>query len=150
MVINEIISFRDLTLVPMGPDEVLVIACDSLGGIGTKPHDHVKAPADVLGKYTVRVGLMEVLASGASPLVVVNTLSVEMDPTGIGILKGIQQEIEAAGLPADIAVTGSTEENMETCQSGLGVTVIGKVAKSALRLGQSLPGDLVKIGRAHV
>jgi selenophosphate synthetase-related protein len=151
LVINEIISFRDLTLVSLGPDEVLVIACDSLGGIGTKPHDRIKVPEDVVGKYTVRVGLMEVLASGASPLVVVNTLSVEMDPTGIGILKGIQQEIEASGLSADIAVTGSTEENMETCQSGLGVTVIGKAARSALRLGQSRPGDLVIcLGRPKV
>lgn len=151
MVINEIISFRDLTLVSLGPDEVLVIACDSLGGIGTKPHDKVKAPEELVGKYTVRVGLMEVLASGASPLVVVNTLCVEMNPTGNSILKGIQQEIEAAGLSADIAVTGSTEENMETCQSGLGVTVIGKAAKSALRLGQSRPGDLVIcLGRPKV
>ncbi|MEW5920354.1 MAG: AIR synthase related protein [Bacillota bacterium] len=143
MSINRITSFRDLTLVPLGSNEILVIACDSLGGIGPKAKDNVKTPADVVGKYTARVPLMEVLACGASPFVVVNTLSVEMEPTGAGFIKGIQEEIRMAGFPSGIAVTGSTEENTTTCQSGLGVTVIGKATNSELRLGQSRAGDLV-------
>lgn len=144
MDINGITSFRDLTLVSLGANDILVIACDSLGGIGPKPLDNVKAPAEVVGKYTVRVPLMEILACGASPFVVVNTLSVEMEPTGTGFIEGIKEEIMMmAGLPNDIAVTGSSEENTATFQSGLGVTVIGRAAKSELRLEKSEAGDLV-------
>lgn len=143
MAISGITTFRDLTLIPLGASEILVIACDSLGGIGPKPHDSVKTAADVVGKYTARVPLMEVLACGASPFVVVNTFSVEMEPTGTGIIKGITEEIMMAGLSAELAVTGSTEENAATCQSGLGVTVIGRAVKSELRLGKSRSGDLV-------
>jgi len=136
---------------PLGASETMVIACDSLGGIGPKPHDSVSAPADLVGRYTARVPLMEVLACGASPLVVVNTLSVEMEPTGAGIIRGIKEEIMMAGLSADIAVTGSTEENAVSCQSGLGVTVIGKAAINELRLGRSRAGDLVIcLGRPKV
>ncbi|MDO9534969.1 MAG: hypothetical protein Q7J85_06470 [Bacillota bacterium] len=143
MDINGITSFRDLILAPLGANEILVIACDSLGGVGPKPHDNVKTPADVVGKFTVRVPLMEVLACGASPFAVVNTLNVEMEPTGTGFIKGIREEIMMAGLSDDIAITGSTEENTTTCQSGLGITVIGRAAKSELRLGKSGAGDLV-------
>lgn len=143
LAISNITSFRDLTLIPLGASEILVIACDSLGGIGPKPYDSVNAPAEIVGRCTARVPLMEVLACGAFPFVVVNTLSVEMEPTGVGMIKGIKEEIMLAGLSAEIVVTGSTEENATTYQSGLGVTVIGKAAKSALRLGRSRAGDLV-------
>lgn len=143
MAINGITAFRDLTLIPLGASEILVIACDSLGGIGPKPYDSVNASAEIVGKFTARVPLMEVLACGASPFVAVNTLCVEMEPTGAGMIKGIKEEIIMAGLSAELAVTGSTEENAATCQSGLGVTVIGRAAKSELRLGRSRAGDLV-------
>ena len=143
--------YRDLTLVPLANGEVLVIACDSLGGIGPKVSDVVKTTAEVVGRYTVRVPLMEVIAAGASPFVVVNTLSVEMEPSGKGILSGMQQEIMEASLNQDVLVTGSTEENIPTCQTALGVTVIGKAVKSMLRLGKAQGQDLVVcIGRPKV
>jgi hypothetical protein len=134
--------FRDLTLVECG-GETLVIACDSLGGIGQKPLDSVRASAEVLGAYTVRVPLMEIMAAGADPLVVINTLSVEMDPTGRGILTGIKNELRRGGFAEDFTVTGSTEENMVTYQSAFGVTVIGKAKNENLRLGKSHAGDLL-------
>lgn len=136
-------TFRDLTLVPTGADEVLVIACDSLGGIGTKLHDTVQVSAEVVGRLITRVPLMEVMAAGARPFVVINTLSVEMHPTGGEILVGMRQEIEAAGLATEIMVTGSTEENVPTCQTALGVTVIGKAKRGILRLGKAQRGDSV-------
>lgn len=135
--------FRDLTLVTTGKNDVLVIACDSLGGIGQKSNDLVKTTAEVVGRYTVRVPLMEVLAAGAVPFIVVNTLSVEMEPSGKKILTGIQQELIEAGLDQTVLITGSTEENIPTCQTALGVTVIGKAARNKLRLGKARAGDLV-------
>jgi hypothetical protein len=143
--------FRDLTLVPIGGGDVLVIACDSLGGIGSKVHDLVKTTGEVVGRYTVRVPLMEVIAAGASPIVVVNTLSVEMEPSGQEILYGMRQEMMEAGLGEDFLVTGSTEENVPMCQTALGVTVIGKAVQSALRLGKARVGDVVVcVGRPKV
>ncbi|MFZ7103391.1 MAG: AIR synthase related protein [Peptococcaceae bacterium] len=136
-------NFRDLTLIELGGGDCLVIACDSLGGIGPKSRDKIKAPGEILGIFTARVPLLEVMAAGAQPLAVINTLSVEMNPTGAAILKGITKEVAAAGLAGDLVITGSTEENITTVQSALGVTVIGKIHKSKLRLGQSAGGDLI-------
>lgn len=143
MVYEKIRQFRDLTLIPLYQDELLVIACDSLGGIGPKQHDMVKVPAETVGQYTVRGPLMEVLAAGARPVTVINTLGVEMMPTGAAIIQGIRKELLLSRLPADILVTGSTEENVKTCQTALGVTVLGRSSKSELRLGKSLAGDIV-------
>ncbi|MFZ5946015.1 MAG: AIR synthase related protein [Bacillota bacterium] len=137
------INFRDLTLIEINLEEYLVIACDSLGGIGPKSHDKIKVPGEILGVFTTKVPLLEVLAAGAKPLTVINTLSVEMNPTGAEILKGIRQAVEQAGLESDMIISGSTEENIETVQSALGITVIGKVHKNQLRLGKSLVNDLV-------
>lgn len=143
MVYEQIRQFRDLTLIPISHDELLVIACDSLGGIGPKQHDMVKVPAEIVGQYTVRGPLMEVLAAGARPVAVINTLGVEMLPTGAAIVQGIKKELLLSRLSTEILVTGSTEENVKTCQTALGITVLGRARQSELRLGKSLAGDLV-------
>lgn len=143
MAFEQIRQFRDLTLIPLCHDELLVIACDSLGGIGPKQHDMVKVPAEIVGQYTVRGPLMEVLAAGARPMAVINTLGVEMMPTGAAIVQGIRKELVLSRLPAEILVTGSTEENVKTCQTALGITVLGKASRSELRLGKSFAGDVV-------
>lgn len=140
---NSVSSFRDLTLLSTGKDGFLVIACDSLGGIGSKPHDRVNAPGEILGRFTVRVPLMEVMAAGAHPLLIVNTLCVEMEPTGKEILAGIRKEAESAGLAGENVITGSTEENVVTCQSAFGVTVIARASRDELRLGKSREGDVI-------
>lgn len=143
MNIKKSVNFRDLTLIELNSKEVLVLACDSLGGIGPKLNDQLKVPGEVVGIFTARVALMEVIASGAQPVALVNTLSVERNPTGAEIIQGIKKEIRNAGLETEIIINGSTEENMQTTQTGLGVTVIGKAAKNQLRLGVSEPGDLI-------
>ncbi len=132
---------RDLTLVEI-EGITMVIACDSAGAIGPKPMDHLSVPGELVGKLTTTVPLMEVMASGATPLAIVNTLSVEMYPTGTTILAGIREAVTEAGLPLSI-INGSTEENMITRQTGIGVTVMGVAKPGQLRLGSSHPGDLV-------
>ncbi|MEW6662958.1 MAG: AIR synthase related protein [Bacillota bacterium] len=139
MLLNK--QVRDLTLVEI-EGTTLVIACDSAGAIGPKPMDRLPVSGELVGKLTAAVPLMEVMASGATPVTVINTLSVEMHPTGAGIIMGIRQAVAAAGLPLSI-LNGSTEENMSTQQTGVGVTVIGIAKPSQLRLGSSRPGDLV-------
>lgn len=137
----KVTNYRDLTLLEMG-DEIIVIACDSLGAIGNKENDIVKTSGNIVGRFTVRVPLMEVMAAGAEPLVIVNALCVEMEPSGREILSGIKEELTSAGL-TDITITGSTEENMLTTQTGVGITVLGKVKTAALRLGRAEAGNYV-------
>lgn len=136
-------SFRDLTVIDLPNGEVFLIACDSLGGVGSKPQDALQVSGEIVGLFTARVPLMEIIAAGAKPIALINTLSVEMDPTGLAIIKGIKTAIKDAGLDESIMITGSTEENFLTVQTGVGITVLGRAKKEELRLGTSVKGNLV-------
>jgi hypothetical protein len=138
----EVVPERDLLFVRLAGADVLVIAADSNGGLGPKPSDTVAVSGWVLGRFAARVPLLEVIAVGATPTVVVDTLSVEREPTGAAILEGVRAEAAAAGLPLD-AVTGSTEDNVPTVATGVGVTVIARARLDDLRVGRSRPGDVV-------
>lgn len=130
---------RDLLLFDAGSDTVVVLACDSSGSIGPKPHDVLRWNGAEVGRTVAKVPLMEVVAAGATPFILVNTLAVEMDPTGRDILEGIRAVCSL--LPGQPVITGSDETNMETLATGVGVTVLGAVTRSALRLGRSRAGD---------
>lgn len=140
---HRVAKCRDLTLVRLAGPYYMVIACDSDGGIGPKPHDTVKVPGYLVGRFAARVPLMEMLASGARPLVIVDALSVELEPTGREIIEGVRFEASLAGIEGDGAVTGSTEDNVPTVATGVGVTVIGLAEERRLRPGTGLPGDIV-------
>lgn len=134
---------RDITIIEIDDNNILVIACDSAGGIGSKKNDIVIVPVEIVGSFTTRVALMEVIAVGAQPISIVNTLSVEYEPTGKKILKGINQEAAKIGLDSNIVINGSTEENFETSQTGLGITVIGKTKKDRIKMASSQKDDLI-------
>jgi hypothetical protein len=103
-----------------------------------------------VGKFTVRVGLLEVMASGARPVAVADGLCCEMSPTGEEILRGIADEIDICGLK-DVLLTGSTEENFPTSMTGIGLTVLGCAEDRELRFGNGLPGDMAVLsGRPAV
>lgn len=133
---------RDLTLVRRGEGRVLVIGCDSSASIGNKPMDAVQTPPGIAGYYAARVAVMEVLSIGAEILTVVDTLAVEKEPTGNEIIRGISRLLEEAGLTA-AHVNGSTEDNFVTCQTGIGITVIGEADEQQLKLGCSRAGDCI-------
>ncbi len=136
-------NVRDLLVTELTENFWMITTCDSDGGIGSKKYDTIFSPAYDLGRLAARVPIMEMLASGALPVVVVDTLCVEMDPTGKEIIKGIRDEVSEAGLNGDLVVTGSTEDNVNTDQTGVGVVVVGFVEKNDFRPGRSLEGDLV-------
>lgn len=141
--------WRDLTLVDLPCGGRLVIACDAAGGIGPKERDVIRVAGYVIGRFTARVALMELLAAGAQPLHLVNNTCVEPDPTGREILQGICDEAALAGLSAD-QINGSFEKNIPTVQTGLGVTAIGYLAPDR-PLRTARPGDLVvAVGRPKV
>lgn len=137
---NEALPNRDVVLIKIDGSRFLAVACDSAGAIGEKEGDVVKVPPYVSGRFTCRVALMEILAVGATPLTFTAAISCEPSPTGEEILKGIRDELSSCGFDG-IPFAVSTEKNIPTSQTGLGVTVIGIVEENELRMGKTRPGD---------
>lgn len=134
---------RDLLVIELVDGLSVVIATDSDGGIGPKPQDTVQVPGEVLGRFAVRVPLMEIFAAGAQPLVVIDALAVEMEPTGQTIIQGVRDELLDAGLDPDTILTGSTEDNVTTVATGMGVVIVALAASERLRPGNAQAGDVV-------
>ncbi|MBV1822090.1 hypothetical protein KUA25_29170, partial [Bacteroidales bacterium MSK.15.36] len=74
----KISKVRDLTLIKLTEDKNLIVACDSCGGIGNKLEDTLKVPAFIVGKFTARVALMEVLCTGAEIVSITDAVCNEM------------------------------------------------------------------------
>lgn len=139
----KVYKFRDLTLIDINKDQTMVIACDSAGGIGDKELDLVKTSQEVIGYFTTNVALMEVLSYGAKPITVVNNLSVEMKPSGEGIIRGIKKALEPLNIDCENIITGSTEENIPVKTTGIGVTIIGMIDRNKWEKPKSEPGNIV-------
>jgi hypothetical protein len=138
----EIRRVRDLSVFDLGVFTV-VVACDSSGGIGPKDADTYPAPASVVAHFALRVALLELLAAGATPVLVVDALCVEADPTGREMITSARALLAQIGLTDESAQLGSTEDNDVTRSTGIGVTAIGIAARDALRAGSSRPDDVV-------
>jgi len=96
------------------------------------------------GYFGTRVPLMEVLSALGRPFLLIDTLSVEMKPAGTEIIAGIKKACTEAGL-LRLPITGSTEENIPTVQTGIGVTVLAIVKDDQIPVGSSQEGDLVAV-----
>lgn len=140
---SRIKQVRDLTWIGLPDDYALIIAVDSDGGIGPMPNDTVFCPAFELGRFAMRVPLLEILCSGATPLAAFDLLTMKMEPVGAEILKGIRTELQAAGLPANFPLSGSTEDNVPTTMTGVGTVVLGLVRQPDFKPGMAKAGDLV-------
>ncbi|MGB9839694.1 alpha-ribazole kinase [Thermovenabulum sp.] len=141
---NQIKTYRDVSLIKLRDRTLLVIACDSAGGIGEKEMDAVKVSPYILGRFTSRVSLMEIISINAHPISLSITICAEPHPTGDLILNGIKDELKEIGLQ-DISFTISTEKNIKTVQTGLGVTCIGLCKNDNLLLGKVQKGDKIYI-----
>jgi len=133
---------RDLSVLEIHNGRVLIVACDSIGSIGPKSGDTYPATPETVAHFAARVPLLEVLCAGGVPQLIVDTLNVEMDPTGSAMIEEIRRVATGLGLGAD-RVTGSTEDNVTSRATGIGVTVIGSANSGDLRPGTSRSGDAV-------
>lgn len=141
----------DVSIVKVPTGHAIVAGSTSSGAVGPKAEDKVKVDGRVLGKFLARVGLMDVIATGAFPILLSVTLGVEKEPTGDDILEGISREARTLGLDPDQVLMENTEDNFETVQTGAGLTVIGFANEDQLRLGKTCPGDLiVAVGKPKV
>lgn len=142
-------AFRDLTILPFSADKNLVIACDSSAGIGEKEADAVQVDPGITAAFCLRVPLLELYCFGAKPICIVDLIGNEYQPTGAKMISGIKGEMARAGIP-ELPLNGSTEENMTTLTSSVGITVIGERAA-----GQTMPVidqdcDLLQLGEPYV
>lgn len=141
----------DVSILKVPTGHAIVAGSTSSGAVGPKEMDKVKVNGQVLGKFLARVALMDVIATGAFPVLLSATLGVEKEPTGNAILEGIQREARSIGLDPNQVLMENTEDNFATVQTGAGLTVIGFANEEELRLGKTLPHDLiVAIGKPKV
>jgi selenophosphate synthetase-related protein len=141
----------DVSILKLPTGHAVVVGSTSSGGIGPKKMDKVRVEGRVLGKFLARVALMDVAATGAFPMLLSVTLGVEKEPSGHEILEGVRNECRVFGLDPNQVLMENTEDNVETVQTGAGVTVVGFANEEELRLGKTSPGDLiVAIGKPKV
>jgi selenophosphate synthetase-related protein len=133
----------DVSILRIPTGHAIVAGSTSSGAVGPKIMDKVKVDGHVLGKFLARVALMDVTATGAFPLLLSVTLGVEKEPTGNQILEGIRREARSIGLDPNQVIMENTEDNFETVQTGVGLTVVGFANEEELRLGKTLPGDII-------
>ena len=133
----------DVSILRVPTGHAIVAGSTSSGAVGPKIMDKVKVDGRVLGKFLARVALMDVIATGAFPLLLSVTLGVEKEPTGNEIVEGIRREARNLGLDPNQVLMENTEDNFETVQTGAGLTVVGFANEDELRLGKTSPGDLI-------
>ncbi|RAZ69486.1 alpha-ribazole-5-phosphate synthase [Planococcus maitriensis] len=106
----------------------MVITTDNSAAIGEKADDFVHVPDEIAAKFAARVALAEQWAAGgeATAILLHNFSGEEHWPRYVS---GITQLFSELDLPVP-PVSGSTESNMETLQSALAVTMIGRRART--------------------
>lgn len=134
-------QIRDLTIIDFDENKYLGIACDSCGGIGLKEHDVVKASPQVTAYHTGKVVLAELMSMGFSPMILADGLAVEMDDTGKQLIEGFNEVISKLK-STKVHLTGSTEENIKTVQTSMGVTGIGVCNKDKLKYKKTKAGNI--------
>jgi len=128
----EIKQVRDLTLISIDENRYMGISCDSCGAIGNKEYDVVKAPPHIVAYQTAKVVLAELLSMGFEPILLSDGLAVEMNNTGKELIEGFSKALSMLKT-CKVHMTGSTEENMKTVQTSMGVTCIGICDKNKLK-----------------
>ncbi|ANU22386.1 alpha-ribazole-5-phosphate synthase [Planococcus donghaensis] len=102
----------------------LVITSDNSAAIGRKEQDVVQVSDTVTAKFAARVALLEQWAAGSEPqAVLIHNFSGAS--SWEAYVEGVTELFVEAQLVLP-AISGSTETNMPTVQSGIAVTMIGK------------------------
>lgn len=132
---------RDLTVIDFDENRYLGIACDSCGGIGVKEHDVVKASPQLTAYQTGKVVLAELMSMGFTPVILADGLAVEMNDTGKQLIEGFNDVLSKLKT-TKVHLTGSTEENIRTVQTSMGVTGIGICNKDKLKYKKTSKDDV--------
>ncbi|HSV31125.1 MAG TPA: AIR synthase related protein [Atribacteraceae bacterium] len=141
---------RDGILIERSGGDILVVACDSAGGIGGSPGDTIKAPPSLVGSLTARVALAEVLSLGARPLACSVTACFAPGPDLEEMIRGVRRELHTIALD-QLPMVVSSEKNIPVGQTGVGITVVGSFAESGHAFRRSEGGEILcALGRPSV
>lgn len=108
--------------------EGLIITSDNSAGIGEKEWDVVTAPDYITAKFAARVALIEQWAAGSEPFAVL-LHNFSGAAQWQRYIEGITETFAEAEMKLP-PISGSSETNMDTMQSGLAVTMIGKQTRN--------------------
>lgn len=133
-------QLRDITVIEIDEAKYIGIACDSCGGIGLKSHDVVNVDPKITAYQTGKVVLAELMCMGFKPLVMADGLAVEMNDTGKILIEGFKEVISRLKT-ANVHLTGSTEENIITVQTSMGITCMGVCEKTKLKYKKTNKND---------
>lgn len=142
-------SYRDLTILPIFTEKALVVACDTSAAIGQKEHDAVYIDPAITAAFCLRVPILEFICFGAKPLCIIDLIGNEYEPTGRQILSGIKGEMVKAGL-GDLPINGSTEENMVTTATSIGITLIGEIPTDHTLPRMEEECTLLQLGQPYI
>ena len=142
-------KYRDLSIYESSGSN-FVIACDTSASIGEKEYDALSAPNEIVASFCLRVPLLELMAFNAEPILLINLFSNEMQPSGEKMLAAIHSELRKAGYE-NLPMTGSTEENMPTYMTAMGIVILGTFDPMTAKWKACKSGDLlVQVGRPYV
>lgn len=111
------------------PNE-LVLTTDNSAGIGEKVDDVIFTPDEIVSYFAARVALLEQWAAGATPVsIVVHNFS--GDKSWVKYVAGIEKLFDEMA-EKHPQITGSSETNIETLQSAIAVTMLGRRKKDSL------------------
>lgn len=102
-----------------------IATTDNAAAIGEKPQDVVVASDTLTAFLTARVTFLEQLAANAIPKHIL-LANFSGDASWSRYIAGLEQVFDEVGLHCP-PVTGSSESNMPTLQSGLSVTMLGEI-----------------------
>lgn len=114
---------------------IIVSSVDSCGGIGELPSDTLYATLETVGAYTARTALLEVLCIGAKPDFV-SIAACNGPETANRLITGVRSVVGDM-LPLVI----STEKNIQSNMTALGVSITGSCHYTDLRLCGANQGD---------
>lgn len=143
-------QFRDLTIIETMPEQTIIMAAESSSSIGEKPGDQLYCPTEITAKFAVRVCLVELLSQHAQPQTIFTLIGNEKEPTGRIMWAAIREELAELPIKHDIILNGSTEDNMVTNETSIGVVATGVIDGPFERPAYEKTKMLVQVGEPYV
>lgn len=103
----------------------LVTTCDIVAGIGEAKHDILQVPIRQVVWSVVRTALLEFLSVGAEPMQAVCLWGRSRQEAEMDMIPRLRKEFSLAGYEG-VEITGSSEDNLPTTETALGLTLIGR------------------------
>ncbi|MCL6563057.1 MAG: hypothetical protein K6U87_08625 [Firmicutes bacterium] len=131
---------RELTVIRFNHHHGLVMAHHSAVGVGPSEGDASPATAREVGYFATRVVVMHVLATGATPVVMVNNLASADPVLREGLERGSREFLAESGL-LDLPFSYAHEVLGALPITAMGLTLVGEWEEERFKLGKAQEGD---------